>query len=84
MYVARNTFDRLTSYNLENMDERKWLRRFLFLETVAGKLSGHKFLALDNALCVRVVGHTLATMQWCALVPNSVTVDSSVIMCKCW
>ena len=38
VYLARNTFDRLTTYNLESMNERKWLRRFLFLETIAGKL----------------------------------------------
>lgn len=37
VYVARTTFDRFTSYNLEDMNERKWLRRFLFLETVAGR-----------------------------------------------
>ena len=55
VYVARKTFDRFTSYNLENMDERKWLRRFLFLETVAGKLNGHQFLAVYNALCVCTV-----------------------------
>ncbi len=30
-------FDGITSYNLESMTERKWLRRILFLETVAGK-----------------------------------------------
>ena len=36
MYVARHFFDGITSYNLESMTERKWLRRILFLETVAG------------------------------------------------
>lgn len=40
VYIARNTFDRFTSYNLEDMNERKWLRRFLFLETIAGRLHG--------------------------------------------
>lgn len=37
VYVARHFFDGITSYNLESMNERKWLRRILFLETVAGK-----------------------------------------------
>ena len=37
VFLARNFFDRITSYNLESMTERKWLRRILFLETVAGK-----------------------------------------------
>ena len=41
VYVARQFFDRVTGYNLENMDERKWLRRFLFLETVAGRLQSY-------------------------------------------
>lgn len=36
VYVARHFFDGITSYNLESMNERKWLRRILFLETVAG------------------------------------------------
>ena len=36
VFVARQFFDRITSYNLESMNERKWLRRILFLETVAG------------------------------------------------
>ncbi|DBB18396.1 TPA: hypothetical protein ACH3X3_000047 [Trebouxia sp. C0006] len=36
VYVARHFFDGITSYNLESMTERKWLRRILFLETVAG------------------------------------------------
>lgn len=57
VYAARQTFDRLTSYNLEDMNERKWLRRFLFLETVAGKLRGHQFLALYNTHYVRTVQH---------------------------
>ena len=38
VYMARTIFDRFTSYNLEDMNERKWLRRFIFLETVAGRL----------------------------------------------
>ncbi len=37
VYVARHFFDGITSYDLESMTERKWLRRILFLETVAGK-----------------------------------------------
>ncbi len=37
VFVARHFFDGITSYNLESMTERKWLRRILFLETVAGK-----------------------------------------------
>ena len=36
VFCARQFFDRITSYNLESMNERKWLRRILFLETVAG------------------------------------------------
>lgn len=36
VFCARHFFDRITSYNLESMNERKWLRRILFLETVAG------------------------------------------------
>ena len=44
VYLARKTFDRFTSYNLEDMNEQKWLRRFLFLETIAGKLKGDHFL----------------------------------------
>ena len=36
VFCARHFFDRITSYNLESMTERKWLRRILFLETVAG------------------------------------------------
>ena len=53
VYVARKSFDRLTSYNLEDMNERKWLRRFLFLETIAGKLKRRQFLALIHTLCMR-------------------------------
>ena len=37
VFCARHFFDRITSYNLESMNERKWLRRILFLETVAGR-----------------------------------------------
>ena len=37
VYVARKSFDTATSYKLEDMNERKWLRRFLFLETIAGE-----------------------------------------------
>ena len=44
VYVARHFFDGITSYNLESMTERKWLRRILFLETVAGKA----LLALED------------------------------------
>ena len=36
VFLARIVFDRITSYNLDSMNEQKWLRRFLFLETVAG------------------------------------------------
>lgn len=44
VFVARSFFDRITGYNLENMTEKKWLRRILFLETVAGRT--HKALTL--------------------------------------
>lgn len=37
VFVMRTVFDRATSYNLEGMSEKKWLRRILFLETIAGK-----------------------------------------------
>lgn len=37
VFCARHFFDGITSYNLESMNERKWLRRILFLETVAGR-----------------------------------------------
>ena len=37
VFVMRTVFDRVTSYNLEGMSEKKWLRRILFLETIAGK-----------------------------------------------
>jgi len=46
VYVARHFFDGITSYNLESMNERKWLRRILFLETVAGKA----LLALEDEI----------------------------------
>ncbi|KAL3152979.1 hypothetical protein ABBQ38_012008 [Trebouxia sp. C0009 RCD-2024] len=36
VYLSRTMFDRFTSYNPEDMNERKWLRRFIFLETIAG------------------------------------------------
>ena len=39
VYVMRHVFDGMTSYsNLEAMSAKKWLRRIIFLETVAGKL----------------------------------------------
>lgn len=38
VFMSRTMFDRFTSYNLEDMNESKWLRRFLFLETIAGRL----------------------------------------------
>lgn len=38
VYLSRTMFDRFTSYNPEDMNERKWLRRFIFLETIAGEL----------------------------------------------
>lgn len=37
VWMARAFFDRITGYDLENMNEKKWLRRILFLETVAGR-----------------------------------------------
>ena len=47
VYVARQFFDRITSYNLESMNERKWLRRILFLETVAGELHTHTHVSQE-------------------------------------
>jgi hypothetical protein len=32
----RKTFDIATGYSADNMDEAKWLRRIIFLESVAG------------------------------------------------
>jgi hypothetical protein len=37
--LARGGFDRATGYGAD-MDERKWLQRILFLETVAGGSAG--------------------------------------------
>lgn len=54
VYVARKTFDRLTSYNLEAMNERKWLRRILFLETIAGR---HCFLAANMPPICQKIHH---------------------------
>ena len=34
--ILRNTYDRITGYNHEYMNEKKYLRRAIFLETVAG------------------------------------------------
>jgi hypothetical protein len=34
--ILRNTYDKFTGYNHENMNEKKYLRRAIFLETVAG------------------------------------------------
>lgn len=34
--IIRGSFDRMTGYG-HNMDEKQWLRRFVFLETVAGE-----------------------------------------------
>lgn len=37
VYVMRHVFDGMTSYsNLEAMSAKKWLRRIIFLETIAG------------------------------------------------
>lgn len=36
VFIARSFFDRITSYDLHSMNEKKWLRRIIFLETVAG------------------------------------------------
>ena len=71
MYLARKTFDRFTSYNLEDMNEQKWLRRFLFLETIAGKLKGDHFLASYNAICMRTV--TCLSCQLLISVSNCVS-----------
>ncbi len=35
--ITRSAFDIATGYG-PNMDEKKWLRRIIFLETVAGAL----------------------------------------------
>ena len=53
VYVARSIFDRATTYNLESMNECKWLRRILFLETVAGMITAKLFKigVLPQALC---------------------------------
>ena len=42
VWLARAFFDRITGYDLENMNEKKWLRRILFLETVAGMQTQHQ------------------------------------------
>jgi threonyl-tRNA synthetase len=34
--MVRAVFDRVTGYNTETMTEAQWLRRMIFLETVAG------------------------------------------------
>ena len=44
VFIARSFFDRITSYDLHSMNEKKWLRRIIFLETVAGDI--HSKLAL--------------------------------------
>ena len=36
VFIARHCFDAATSYKLDSMSEKKWLRRIIFLETVAG------------------------------------------------
>lgn len=33
---TRSSFDWISGYNPESMDERRWLNRAIFLETVAG------------------------------------------------
>ena len=52
VFCARHFFDRITSYNLENMNERKWLRRILFLETVAGSLFVPSMGGLLGGVCM--------------------------------
>lgn len=36
IWLVRSTFDRVTRYDPKNMNERDWLNRIVFLETVAG------------------------------------------------
>ena len=37
VFIARSFFDRITSYDLHSMNEKKWLRRIIFLETTTGQ-----------------------------------------------
>ena len=36
MFFMRKSFDLISNYGENKMTEKKWLNRFIFLETVAG------------------------------------------------